>query len=102
MAASSNTTFFWHDYETSGADTKRDRPLQFAGIRTDSELNIIEEPVMFYCKPAEDLLPHPEACLITGITPQQALNEGYCEAEFVALVHEQLARPGTCGVGSHP
>lgn len=99
MAASSKPTFFWHDYETSGADTKRDRPLQFAGIRTDQDLNIIEEPVMFYCKPAEDLLPHPQACLITGITPQKALQEGYCEAEFMALVHEQLARPGTCGVG---
>lgn len=99
MAASSQKTFFWHDYETSGADTKRDRPLQFAGIRTDQELNIIEEPVMFYCKPAEDLLPHPQACLITGITPQKAIQDGYCEAEFIALVHEQLARPGTCGVG---
>ena len=99
MSANTQTTFFWHDYETSGADVKRDRPLQFAGIRTDAELNIIEEPVMFYCKPAEDLLPHPEACLITGITPQKALQDGYCEAEFMALIHEQLARPGTCGVG---
>ena len=97
--SATNQTFFWHDYETSGADPKRDRPLQFAGIRTDLELNIIEEPVMFYCKPAEDLLPHPEACLITGITPQKALQEGYCEAEFMALVHQELARPGTCGVG---
>jgi len=99
MAANGQTTFFWHDYETSGADPKRDRPLQFAGIRTDQELNIIEEPVMFYCKPAEDLIPHPEACLITGITPQQALREGYCEAEFMAMVHKELSRPGTCGVG---
>ena len=99
MAASPQKTFFWHDYETSGADPKRDRPLQFAGIRTDQEFNIIDEPVMFYCKPAEDLLPHPEACLITGITPQKAIQDGYCEAEFMALIHEQLSRPGTCGVG---
>ncbi|MEH6576763.1 MAG: exodeoxyribonuclease I [Amphritea sp.] len=99
MAVTAKKTFFWHDYETSGADTKRDRPLQFAGIRTDEELNIIEEPVMFYSKPAEDLLPHPQACLITGITPQKALNDGYCEAEFIALVHKELSRPGTCGVG---
>ncbi|BBB25537.1 exodeoxyribonuclease I [Amphritea japonica] len=99
MAASAQKTFFWHDYETSGADPKRDRPLQFAGIRTDHAFNIIDEPVMFYCKPAEDLLPHPEACLITGITPQKAIQEGYCEAEFMALVHQQLSRPGTCGVG---
>lgn len=95
----SQTTFFWHDYETSGADPRRDRPLQFAGIRTDEELNIIEEPVMFYCKPADDLLPHPQASLITGIVPQDALRDGYCEAEFIAKVNEELARPGTCGVG---
>lgn len=99
IAANTQATFFWHDYETSGADPKRDRPLQFAGIRTDQDLNIIEEPVMFYCKPAEDLLPHPEACLITGITPQQAMQDGLCEAEFIALVHQELSRPGTCGVG---
>ncbi|MCV6588982.1 MAG: exodeoxyribonuclease I [Marinobacterium sp.] len=99
MVASSEQTFFWHDYETSGADPRRDRPLQFAGIRTDAELNIIEEPVMFYCRPAEDLLPHPQACLITGIVPQDALREGYCEAEFIARVHKELARPGTCAVG---
>ncbi|MBY4677965.1 exodeoxyribonuclease I [Marinobacterium arenosum] len=99
MAETPEPTFFWHDYETTGADPRRDRPLQFAGIRTDAELNIIEEPVMFYCRPAEDVLPHPEACLITGITPQTALNEGLCEAEFIARVHAELSRPGTCGVG---
>lgn len=92
-------TFFWHDYETYGADPKRDWPAQFAGIRTDEDLNIIDEPVMFYCAPSDDQLPHPEACLITGITPQKALAEGYCEAEFFVRIHEQLARPGTCGVG---
>lgn len=99
MSVSASPTFFWHDYETTGADAKRDRPTQFAGVRTDMELNIIEEPVMFFCKPADDLLPSPEACLITGITPQQALLQGVCEAEFCAGVHAELARPGTCGVG---
>lgn len=97
--SSTPLTYFWHDYETFGADPKRDWPVQFAGVRTDSELNIIEEPVMLYCRPSEDQLPHPEACLITGITPQQAMNEGVCEAEFMATVHAELARPGTCGVG---
>lgn len=92
-------TFFWHDYETFGADTRRDRPVQFAGIRTTMELEIIGEPVMFFGQPPRDSLPHPEACLITGITPQQAEREGVSEAEFAARVHEQLAEPGTCGVG---
>ncbi len=92
-------TFFWHDYETFGADTRRDRPVQFAGIRTNLELEIVGEPVMFFGRPPRDSLPHPEACLITGITPQQAEREGVSEAEFAARVHEQLAAPGTCGVG---
>ncbi|OMH38188.1 exodeoxyribonuclease I [Motiliproteus sp. MSK22-1] len=92
-------TFYWHDYETFGANPMVDRPVQFAGIRTDEELNIIGEPLVVFCKPADDFLPHPEACLITGITPQQALSEGVPEAHFSALIHEQLAQPGTCGVG---
>ncbi len=92
-------TFFWHDYETFGADPWRDRAVQFAGLRTDMELNIIEEPVMFYGQPPLDMPPHPEACLITRITPQLAAREGLGEAEFAARVQEQLGRPGTCGVG---
>lgn len=92
-------TFFWHDYETFGIDPQRDRPCQFAGIRTDEHFNIIGQPVMAYCQPADDYLPHPEACLITGITPQLAAKRGVCEAEFAALIHQQLAESGTCGVG---
>ncbi len=92
-------TFFWHDYETSGADSRRDRPLQFAGIRTTLELDVIGEPVMFYAKPPRDAVPHPDACMITGIAPQDAERDGLIEAEFAARVHEQLAVPGTCTVG---
>ncbi|WP_026600751.1 exodeoxyribonuclease I [Methylomonas sp. 11b] len=92
-------TFFWHDYETFGIDPQRDRPCQFAGIRTDDDFNIVGQPVMAYCRPADDYLPHPEACLITGITPQLAAERGVCEAEFAALINQQLAEPGTCGVG---
>jgi len=92
-------TFYWHDYETFGADPMRDRPVQFAGIRTDENLNIIGDPLVVFCRPSDDFLPHPEACLITGITPQQALQEGVCEAQFSQLIHQELSQPGTCGVG---
>ena len=92
-------TFFWHDYETSGADPKRDRPLQFAGIRTDWELNEVGEAVVHWCRPARDTLPHPEATLITGITPQDAEARGTTEAEFAARVHEALSERGTCAAG---
>ena len=92
-------TFFWHDYETTGADPRRDRPVQFAGIRTTLALEIVGEPVMFFAQPPREMPPHPDACLITGITPQHATREGLIEAAFAARVHEQLAAPGTCGVG---
>jgi exodeoxyribonuclease-1 len=92
-------SLYWHDYETFGADPRRDRPVQFAGIRTDLELNIIGEPLSIFCKPANDFLPHPEACLVTGITPQQALAEGIPEAEFIAQINEEFSQPNTCVVG---
>ena len=92
-------TFFWHDYETTGADARRDRPTQFAGIRTDLDLNPVGEPVSAFCRLPDDVLPHPEATLLTGITPQQCEREGVAEVEFAAIVEEQLAMPGTCGAG---
>ena len=92
-------TLYWHDYETFGADPRRDRPAQFGGMRTDVELNVVGEALVLYCRPANDMLPQPEACLVTGITPQKSAQEGVCEAEFIARVHDELARPGTCGVG---
>lgn len=92
-------SFYWHDYETFGVDPVHDRPAQFAGVRTDPDLNIIEDPMVIYCKPADDYLPSPEACLITGITPQKAREEGYPEAEFIARINEAFSQPGTCVVG---
>lgn len=92
-------TLYWHDYETWGVDPSIDRPSQFAGVRTDEDLNIIGEPLVLYCRPPADVLPHPQACLVTGIAPQKALNEGVSEAQFIAQVHKELAHPGTCGVG---
>jgi len=92
-------TFYWHDYETTGIDLARDRPLQFAGLRTDLDLNPVGEPLTLFCQPATDMLPAPEACLITGITPQRARDEGVCEAEFIDRILAELARPGTCALG---
>ncbi len=92
-------TLYWHDYETFGADPRRDRPAQFAGVRTDGALNEIGEPLVIYCKPARDFLPHPEACLLTGITPQLADEKGLPEPEFIARIHAEFAQPNTCGVG---
>ncbi len=92
-------TFYWHDYETWGANPMVDRPSQFAGVRTDENLNIIGDPLVLYCKPPVDIWPNPEACLVTGITPQQAEREGLSEPEFIAKVHHEFVQPHTCGVG---
>lgn len=95
----SPVSLYWHDYETFGVDPRRDRPAQFAGVRTDEALNFVDDPLVLYCQPARDMLPSPEACLVTGITPQKAMREGVPEAHFIAAIHAQLARPGTCGLG---
>ncbi len=92
-------SLYWHDYETFGLDPARDRPVQFAGIRTDEDLNITGEPLNIMARPSPDTLPHPISSLITGITPQQALEQGLPESEFIARILAELSQPGTCGVG---
>ena len=68
-------TFYWYDLETFGLDRRRDRPAQFAGCRTDADLNFLEggSGETLYMRPSEDYLPSPESVLLTGITPQEWL-----------------------------
>nr|ELR5040847.1 exodeoxyribonuclease I [Providencia stuartii]ELR5080757.1 exodeoxyribonuclease I [Providencia stuartii] len=92
-------SFFIHDYETFGKHPALDRPAQFAGVRTDLDFNIIDEPEVFYCSPSDDYLPQPEAVMITGITPQLALAQGVNEAEFAKRIHQAFSQPNTCIMG---
>jgi len=92
-------TFLWHDYETFGINTRTARPAQFAAIRTDEQLNEIGEPIEIFCQPAPDFLPEPQACLITGITPQHCLKVGLPEHEFTEQIFKALSQPNTIGVG---
>ncbi|WP_028118081.1 exodeoxyribonuclease I [Ferrimonas senticii] len=92
-------TLLWHDYETWGANPASDKPAQFAAIRTDMDLNIIGEPIEYYCRLPLDYLPAAEAMFVTGITPQKANRLGEVEAQFIAKVHAQMAQPNTCTVG---
>lgn len=93
------SSIFWYDYETTGINPRCDRPLQVAGIRTDEDLNEIGAPLNLYCRPGDDILPHPAACLVTGITPATLAERGLCEAEFMTRLHAEMARPGTCVAG---
>ena len=93
-------TFYWHDYETWGAQPSVDRPAQFAGLRTDLDFNPVGEPLVVYARPADDFLPQPEACLVTGLAPQQAEQTGVIEAEFAAAIednHITRAQLGSAG-----
>ncbi len=94
-------TFYWYDLETFGLNPKLDRIAQFAGIRTDSDLNFIddEEPMVLYCRLSDDYLPDPSACLVTGITPQEVQEKGLTESQFISTINSILSVPRTCAVG---
>ncbi len=95
----SDMTFLWHDYETFGTSPQRDLPCQFAAIRTDADLNEIGQPINILSQIANDYLPQPQACLVTGITPQQTLRDGMIEAEFARQIHSAMSVPNTCVTG---
>ncbi len=92
-------TFFFYDLETSGLKPREDRIMQFAGQRTDMELNSVGEPVNILVKMTDDALPSPSAISVTGITPQQTLMDGINEAEFCRFITEEVFVPETVAVG---
>lgn len=92
-------SFFIYDYESFGIDPAYDRPAQFAGIRTDKDFNIIDKPVMFYCKQTNDYLPSPKAVMVTGITPQVCNAKGLPEYEFAEKILKEFSTPNTCIMG---
>lgn len=92
-------TFFFYDLETSGLNPRDDRIMQFAGIRTDMELQQIGEPYNILVRLNDDTLPSPEALMVTGITPQQTVEEGYSEAEFARILSDEIFTPDTIAVG---
>lgn len=92
-------TFFFYDLETSDIDARRGRIMQFAGRRTDLDLNPIGEPVNELIKLTEDTLPSPEALFVTGITPAKTLEEGWTEAEFAKKAAEEIFTPDTIAIG---
>lgn len=92
-------TFFFYDLETSGLSARESRIMQFAGQRTTLALEPIGEPVNVLVRLNDDVLPSPEALMITGITPQQTVADGYSEAEFAKLLVEEIFTPDTIAVG---
>ena len=108
-------TFFFHDYETFDLDPKKGKASQFASIRTDSNLNIIEEDKLnIYCEFTPDYLPSPEACLVTHQTPlsierkkaEEIKNDVELkdrvvmnEDKFARKIVKAMSKPNTCNLG---
>jgi exodeoxyribonuclease-1 len=92
-------SFFFYDLETSGLNPRFQRIMQFAGQRTDMDLQPIGEPVNVLVQLSEDILPEPQAILITGTTPQKTVQEGISEPEFARLFSEKIATPDTIMAG---
>jgi len=92
-------TLLVFDFETTGTESVRDRPVQFACVRTDLDLEIVGNPTTLHCRPTPDHLPDPAACLLNGITPQFCQEVGLPELQFVDAVQRELAAPGTISFG---
>lgn len=92
-------SFYFYDLETSGINSRESRIMQFAGQRVDLDLNPMGEPHNILISLSEDVLPDPDAILITGITPQHTHAEGTTEADFMQTFEDEIAVPGTIFVG---
>lgn len=97
--ANKEPTFYWYDYETFGLDVVRDRPVQFAGVRTTLDFQKVGEEANLLCRPSNDHLPSPESVAITGITPQYALAHGMPEREFAEKIWTELNQADTIVLG---
>ena len=92
-------SFLFYDLETFGLDPRYDRVAQFAAIRTDEQCNVIEEPIVLYCRLSDDYLPDPLAILVTHITPDEVQEKGLNEREFFKEIEKHFSVPGTCVLG---
>lgn len=92
-------SFFFYDLETSGLNPREQRIMQFAGQRTDMDLQPIGKPFNIMVKLTPDIVPDPEAIMVTGITPQATQADGVTEAEFLKLFYDQVVTDGTIFLG---
>lgn len=62
-------------------------------------LEPIGEPYNLLVTLNDDTLPSPDALMVTGITPQKTVEEGYTEAQFARMLSEEIFTPETIAVG---
>ena len=62
-------------------------------------LEPIGEPYNLLVTLNDDTLPSPDALMVTGITPQKTVEEGYTEAQFARMLSEEIFTHDTIAVG---
>ena len=92
-------SFYWYDIETTGTNSRLDRIVQFASQRTDLDLRPIGSPFKCFVKIPPEVLIHPEAAMITGISPMDIDRDGVAEWRLFREIQSHLGRPKTCLVG---
>lgn len=92
-------TYFFYDLETTGLSARKDRIMQFAGLRTDENFQPLGDPYNLLIELSDDILPSPDALMVTEITPQKTREEGYSEADFAKIFMNEICRPDTIILG---
>lgn len=90
-------TYLFYDIETTGLNKCFDQVIQFAAIRTDSNLNEIER-YEYFLKLNNDVVPSPRA-FITHRIPLSKLEEGMNELDGMIKIHALLNTPDTVSIG---
>ena len=89
-------TYLFYDIETTGLNRAFDQVLEFAAIRTDSDLNELDRfTTTIRLRP--DVIPSPSAILVNRLRPEAA--RGRCEVDALREIHAQLNRPETTSIG---
>ena len=91
------STYLFYDIETTGLDKAFDQVLQFAAIRTDSELNEIAR-YQFYVKLSVDIIPSPYATVTHRISLAKT-QSGLTELEAIQKIHDLMNQPATISCG---
>lgn len=80
----------FYDTETTGTETYFDQILQFAAIKTDVDLNVIDR-FEIRCRILPHVVPAPGALRVTGVTPTQLINPSLpSHYEMVRAIRSKL------------
>jgi exodeoxyribonuclease-1 len=91
------TTYLFYDIETTGLNKAFDQIIQFAAIRTDTQLNELERfTIGIRLRP--DVIPSPRA-MITNRVSIADLASGWQEVDAVREIHRLVNVPGTISLG---